>query len=207
MNTPNKLSLLRILMIPIFCVCFYWNFPYHYLVSAIIFVVAACTDFLDGYIARKYNLVTDLGKFLDAIADKVLVLTALVLIITDSNIINTLKYNIGVILGGAGVAIILARELMVSFFRMIAATKNKVIAADKMGKIKTTFQDICIGVFLVGANFPSWLVIKGVNFLNALGFALFVLSVVLTIWSGIEMVIKNKDVLKSVEVKDEQADS
>ena len=207
MNTPNKLSLLRILMIPIFCVCFYWNFPYHYLVSAIIFVVAACTDFLDGYIARKYNLVTDLGKFLDAIADKVLVLTALVLIITDSNIINTLKYNIGVILGGAGVAIILARELMVSFFRMIAATKNKVIAADKMGKIKTTFQDICIGVFLVGANFPNWLVIKGVNFLNALGFALFVLSVVLTIWSGIEMVIKNKDVLKSVEVKDEQADS
>jgi len=207
MNTPNKLSLLRILMIPIFCVCFYWNFPYHYLVSAIIFVVAACTDFLDGYIARKYNLVTDLGKFLDAIADKVLVLTALVLIITDSNIINTLKYNIGIILGGAGVAIILARELMVSFFRMIAATKNKVIAADKMGKIKTTFQDICIGVFLVGANFPNWLVIKGVNFLNVLGFALFGLSVVLTIWSGIEMVIKNKDVLKSVEVKDEQADS
>lgn len=207
MNTPNKLSLLRILMIPIFCVCFYWNFPYHYLVSAIIFVVAACTDFLDGYIARKYNLVTDLGKFLDAIADKVLVLTALVLIITDNNIINTLKYNIGVILGGAGVAIILARELMVSFFRMIAATKNKVIAADKMGKIKTTFQDICIGVFLVGANFPNWLVIKGVNFLNVLGFVLFGLSVVLTIWSGIEMVIKNKDVLKSVEVKDEQADS
>ncbi len=198
MNTPNKLSLLRILMIPIFCVCFYWNFPYHYLVSAIIFVVAACTDFLDGYIARKYNLVTDLGKFLDAIADKVLVLTALVLIITDNAIINTLKYDIGIILGGAGVAIILARELMVSFFRMIAATKNKVIAADKMGKIKTTFQDICIGVFLVGANFPNWLVVKGVNVLNVLGFVLFGLSVILTIWSGIEMVIKNKDVLKSV---------
>ena len=94
MNTPNKLSLLRILMIPIFCVCFYWNFAYNYLVSAIIFIVAACTDFLDGYIARKYNLVTDLGKFLDAIADKVLVLTALVVFLTDANIINTFKHNI-----------------------------------------------------------------------------------------------------------------
>jgi len=190
MNAPNKLSLLRILMIPIFCVCFYWGFKGHYLVSAIIFVVAACTDFLDGYIARKYNLVTDLGKFLDAIADKVLVLTALVLIITQSSIINP-------IIGGVGVSIILARELMVSFFRMIAATKNKVIAADKSGKIKTTFQDICIAVFLVGANFPNWIVVKGYNVLNVVALVLFALSVILTIYSGIEMVIKNKEVLKS----------
>ena len=87
---------------------------------------------------------------------------------------------------------------MVSFFRMIAATKNTVIAADKMGKIKTTFQDVCIAVFLIGANFPTWIVIKGYNALNILGFILFGLSVVLTIWSGIEMFIKNKSVLKSV---------
>ena len=195
MNTPNKLSLLRILMIPIFCVCFYWNFPYHYLVSAIIFVVAACTDFLDGYIARKYNLVTDLGKFLDAIADKVLVLTALVLIITDNNIINTFKYNIGVIVGGAGVAIILARELMVSFFRMIAATKSLVIAADKMGKIKTTVQDICIVVFLLSVDFFG--LTGGLySWMNIVALVLFGISVLLTVWSGIEMFIKNKGVLK-----------
>lgn len=193
MNTPNKLSLIRILMIPLLCVCFYWDFPFHYLISAIIFVVAACTDFLDGYIARKYNMVTDLGKFLDAIADKVLVLTALVLIATQGHIINP-------IIGGVGLTIILARELMVSFFRMIAATKNKVIAADKMGKIKTTFQDICIGAFLVYAEFPNWLEVGGYSLIGILAYVLFALSVILTIWSGIEMLIKNKEVLKQEEV-------
>lgn len=184
MNTPNKLSLLRILMIPLFCVFFYVTaIPYNYVWSAIIFAVAACTDFLDGYIARKYNLVTDLGKFLDAIADKVLVLTALLLIITQNHIINP-------IVGGVGVAIILARELMVSFFRMIAATKSLVIAADKMGKIKTTVQDICIVAFLLSVNFGglySWM--------NITALVLFAISVILTVWSGIEMFIKNKGVL------------
>ena len=81
--TPNQLSMVRILMIPLFCVFFYVTaIPYNYFWSAVVFTVAALTDFLDGYVARKYNLVTDLGKFLDAIADKVLVLTAFVLMLT-----------------------------------------------------------------------------------------------------------------------------
>ena len=189
MNTPNKLSLLRILMIPLFCAFFYLTvIPYNYVWAAIIFAVAACTDFLDGYIARKYNLVTDLGKFLDAIADKVLVLTALLLIITQNHIINP-------VVGGVGVAIILARELMVSFFRMIAATKSLVIAADKMGKIKTTVQDICIVVFLLSVDFFG--LTGGLySWMNIVALVLFGISVLLTVWSGIEMFIKNKGVLK-----------
>lgn len=189
MNTPNKLSLLRILMIPLFCVFFYVTaIPYNYCWSAIIFALAACTDFLDGYIARKYNLVTDLGKFLDAIADKVLVLTALMLIITQNHIINP-------IVGGVGVSIILARELMVSFFRMIAASKSLVIAADKMGKIKTAVQDVCIVAFLLSVNFFG--LTGGLyGWLNIVALVLFGISVVLTVWSGIEMFIKNKGVLK-----------
>jgi len=189
MNTPNKLSLLRILMIPLFCVFFYVTaIPYNYVWSALIFAIAACTDFLDGYIARKYNLVTDLGKFLDAIADKVLVLTALLVIITQNHIINP-------VVGGIGVAIILARELMVSFFRMIAATKSLVIAADKMGKIKTAVQDVCIVTFLLSVNFFG--LTGGIySWMNIVALVLFAISVVLTVWSGIEMFFKNKGVLK-----------
>lgn len=188
MNLPNKLTILRLLMIPIFAVVFYLSIiPYNFVISAVIFVIAALTDFLDGYIARKHNLVTDLGKFLDPIADKVLVSTALIIML--------LPYGGAVILpfyAGIAVAVILARELIVSGFRIIAASKGKVLAADKLGKIKTFLQDVAIVILLVSANVDPGLY----SVLNIVGLIMLGLATLLTIISGTECIVKNREILK-----------
>ena len=149
MNLPTKLTILRIVMIPLFVAVFFITaIPYRFLISAVIFALAAFTDFLDGYIARKYNMVTDLGKFLDPIADKVLVSTALIVMLVAGKSQPIIPFY-----GSIAVAIILARELIVSGFRMVAASKGAVLAADKSGKIKTFFQDMSIIALLVGKEF------------------------------------------------------
>ncbi len=189
MNLPNKLTILRLIMIPLFVATFYLTvLPYNYLISAIIFVLAALTDFLDGYIARKYNLVTNLGKFLDPIADKVLVSTALIVMLLPL----TNEPAILPFYGAIAVAIILARELIVSGFRIVAASSGKVLAADKSGKIKTFVQDVAVVVLLVGAEFMAGLY----STLNIVGLCLLGLATLLTIYSGIECIVKNVDVLK-----------
>ena len=188
MNLPNKLTILRLIMIPAFVAVFYITaIPFNYLISAVIFVLAAATDFLDGYIARKYNLVTDLGKFLDPIADKVLVSTALIVMLLPSGGTVILPFY-----GAIAVAIILARELIVSGFRMVAASKGAVLAADWSGKIKTTFQDVAIVVLLAGANLVPGLY----SWLNIVGLVLLALATLLTIVSGTECIVKNRAVLK-----------
>ena len=149
MNLPNKISIARIALIPVFIALYYLTMiPHSFLYATIVFAVAAFTDFLDGYIARKYNLVTDLGKFLDPIADKVLVLTAMLLMLTP-----VAGGILPAVVGGIGVSIILARELIVSSFRMVAASKKVVIAADKLGKIKTISQDIALVLLLFSKAF------------------------------------------------------
>ncbi len=186
MNLPNKLSLLRIALIPCMVIVFYMPIiPYRYIISAVIFAIAAFTDFLDGYIARKYNLVTDLGKFLDPIADKILVLSALVIMLTEPTIFGGYGDTLGKILGGVGVTIIVAREMTVSVLRMLAATKNKVLAAEKVGKIKTFATDFAIVFLLVAVN---------LEFLFTAGIVLYIISVILTVYSGIFYIVKNKDV-------------
>lgn len=195
MNLPNKLTIARIVLIPVFVVVFYLEMiPYNYLISAIVFFVAACTDFLDGYIARKEHLITNLGKFLDPIADKVLVSTALILILTVPKILNVLFFgDWGVILGGICVAVILARELIVSGFRMVAAERHLVLAADMFGKIKTTVSDVTIVVLLVSASFLD---IKAGPIAAAIGGIGLILSAILTVLSGANYLIKNRKVLK-----------
>lgn len=189
MNLPNKLTILRIIMIPLFVAFFYVTaIPYNYLISAIIFALAAFTDFLDGYIARKYNLVTNLGKFLDPIADKVLVSTALIVMLLPKTGENAIIPYYGAI----AVAIILARELIVSGFRIVAASNGKVLAADKSGKIKTFMQDICIVVLLVGADVMPGLF----TVINIVGLSILALATLLTIISGTECIVKNAEVLK-----------
>lgn len=188
MNLPTKLTILRLILIPVFvAVYFIPQIPYNFLISAIIFVLAALTDFLDGYIARKYNMVTDLGKFLDPIADKVLVSTALIIMLVPIDNVQIMPYYASIF-----VAIILARELVVSGFRMVASSKGKVIAADMSGKIKTFVQDIAIAVLLVGGDFMP----MQYSVLNLIGLALLGVATILTIISGIECVVKNKQVLK-----------
>lgn len=186
MNLPNKLTIVRILLIPIMIAVFYIpQIPYRFTISAVIFLLASFTDFLDGYIARKYNLVTDLGKFLDPIADKILVLVALVIMLTEPIIFGLYGITLGKIAGGVGVSVIVAREMTVSVLRMIAATKNKVLAAEKVGKIKTFITDVAIVLLLISVEF---------TILFNVAFILYVISVLLTIYSGTVYLIKNKDV-------------
>lgn len=181
MNLPNKLTILRILMIPVFVVLFYVTaIPINYILSAIVFTLAAATDFLDGYIARKYNMVTDFGKFLDPIADKVLVSTALIVLL---GLLHTWYVAICV-------ALIMARELIISGFRLVAAGKGMVIAADKSGKIKTFFTDVTIVVMLVAVQL-------NVEWLNWTGIAMLGVSALLTIISGVECLVKNRKVISS----------
>ena len=208
MNLPNKITLTRIFMIPVFVLFFYldvlngWNF----LIAAIIFLLAASTDALDGHIARSRGLVTNLGKFLDPIADKVLVSTAFILLLTRGAIFEVSFFEgWGLIVAGICVAVILARELIVSGFRMIAAERNLVIAADKLGKIKTTFQDASIVLILAGTAFnyvPAGMVILIV------GIFFFYICTVLTVVSGVNYIVKNKHVLRdSADSKQKQQDA
>ncbi len=188
MNLPNKLSVLRLILIPVFIAVFYVDFPYHYLVACGVFAISAFTDFLDGYLARKYNLITDLGKFLDSSADKVLVLSAMV-IICDANLLP-------LIAGGVGVVIILTREILISCLRMVSASKGLVLAADKFGKLKTLCQDVTIIAVLIAGQFTVGTI--GVV-LTWISYVLFILSVVLTIASGLNYFIRNRKTLAVIE--------
>ena len=192
MNLPNKITLSRIFLIPVFVLFFYLDvLPYHELAAAGVFVIAACTDFLDGYIARKYGLVTTMGKFLDPIADKVLVSTAFILMLTRPAVF-TVMGNWALVCAGIAVAVILGRELIVSGFRLIAAERGLVLAADKLGKIKTVTQDVSIALLLATMPFTG---MQGVLYPAAIGFSLLALATVFTVISGCNYIIANRQVL------------
>lgn len=195
MNLPNKLTISRMVMIPVFIALFYVQFTGHYFVALAVFAIACFTDLFDGKIARKYNLVTNLGKFLDPIADKVLVLSALVVMLTVPEIFTTGLGGWALIVAGCGVALILAREIIVSGFRMVAASAGMVIAADIFGKYKTTAQDIAIVILLVGAGVCELTNHIAGAIINYIGLGFFAISVVLTVMSGINYLIKNREVL------------
>ena len=196
MNLPNKLTISRMIMIPVFILFFYLNFTGHYFVAVGVFAVASLTDLLDGKIARKYNLVTNLGKFLDPIADKVLVLSALVVLLTRPAVFTLNLGDWALIAAGCGVAVILAREIIVSGFRMVAASSGTVIAADMFGKYKTTAQDIAIVVLLISAGIAEITSHIAGKIINYIGLAIFAVAVILTIISGINYLVKNREILK-----------
>ncbi len=204
MNLPNKITLARICLIPVFVAVFYCGLlsRWCFLAAAAVFLLAALTDALDGHIARSRGLVTDLGKFLDPIADKVLVSTAFILLLTVPAAFTVLPFGgWGLVVAGICVALILARELIVSGFRMIAAGKNLVLAADKLGKIKTVFQDVSIALllvalaFLAGGDFEAehTLFVAG-EIISYIGLACFALCTVLTVVSGLNYILKNNRV-------------
>ena len=199
MNLPNRITLSRIFLIPVFIVVFFLDViphGYNYIAAAAVFAVASFTDFLDGHIARKRGLVTNLGKFLDPIADKVLVSTALILmLVRGAEIFQVLWAQDWVLIAaGCCVAVILARELIVSGFRMVAATAGLVLAADKIGKFKRVFQDIAILFLLVGA--VSFGAATAGDVLNGIGLAALAVAAILTIWSGISYIVRNRAVLQ-----------
>ena len=205
MNLPNKISLSRIMLIPVFVAVFFLDgiLPFAYGVAAIIFAIAACTDFIDGKIARSRGLVTNLGKFLDPIADKVLVSTAMILILTMN---NSLFMPLGNMAKGIYTAtaicicIIMARELIISAFRQIAAANGVIMAAEKLGKYKTACQDVAIFMLILAGGIaditPIEYAVPWGIYVTWFGLALFAVATILTIWSGISYVLKNKQVLK-----------
>lgn len=170
MNTANKLTLLRILMIPAFLLVLYLGVPNANYWALFLFVLASLTDFLDGYVARHYNQITDFGKFMDPLADKMLVIAAMLWFV-----------EIGQMAGWA-LLIVIVREFAVSGLRMVAADKGTVIAAGWSGKVKTAATMVCIGVMLLPIEI--WM--------NSICVAVIVLT---TIYSGVEYFIKNGSVL------------
>lgn len=175
MNLPNKLTLLRVFMIPIFLVVlFLASEPVNRYVAVVIFIVASLTDMLDGKIARKYNLVSNFGKFMDPLADKLLVMSALVSMVALED------------LAAWVVIIILAREFAITGFRTLAMEANIVMAASWWGKVKTTTQMIMIPVVLLQLPFSCMPVVENI---------LVALAVFFTIFSGADYMIKNKQVL------------
>ena len=193
-NLPNILTIIRILLIPVILIVamiesigtnflqtdLFLGVSLGNLIIAIIFAVASITDFLDGKIARKYNLVTDFGKFLDPLADKLLVCSTLIYLIEIG------KFNFFGIKFGFVVTLIIAREFAVTGLRLLAASKNgQVMAAKMLGKCKTCVQMVTIIVLLLNSF----------N-VEVLGFVLVMLSLALTIISGVDYFVKSKDVFK-----------
>ena len=150
------------------------------------FAVASFTDFLDGHIARKHNLVTDFGKFMDPLADKLLVMTALIILLEQGKL-NILGIGLGFV-----VIIILAREFMVTGIRLIAVQNQKVIAASKLGKAKTVTQIIMIIVLLFDFSFSS-----SFDFADVIKLVVILVPFILTVVSGIDYFWKNKEIILS----------
>ena len=189
MNLPNKLSCLRIILVPVMAVVFLLNFAYAPLVAVVVFALAAFTDFLDGKIARKYNMVTDLGKLLDPIADKLLVLFALFLVVEA----NLIPVGFGAFCGG----IIIGRELLISAVRQIAASKGVIIQANIYGKIKTFVQDIALPMLMLCKMESTIVEIFSQSFFNVYQIASWSLvgvATILTLVSGVVYLVQNKHV-------------
>ncbi|MEF9934977.1 MAG: CDP-diacylglycerol--glycerol-3-phosphate 3-phosphatidyltransferase [Clostridium sp.] len=170
MNLANKITTFRIILIPLFLVLIYCNFKYHTLVATSIFIFAAFTDWLDGYIARSRNQVTKFGKFLDPLADKLMVIAALISLVELNRV------------DGWIVMVIIARELIITGLRAVAASDGIVIAASKWGKFKTVTQMVAVVASLV--NMPYYNV-------------LVVIALITTVISGVDYIIKNKQVLNT----------
>ena len=195
MNLPNKITVARMLLIPIMIIVPYLGFnnilfgsvTIGSFITLIIFLIASSTDFLDGYLARKNNLVTTFGKFLDPIADKLLVLSALIMLVEQ-----------GIIPGWIPI-IIAAREFIVSGIRMLAAGDGKVIAASWYGKVKTVSQMVAISLAFLSTNtfmqFTSVEMSTGTLILNILMSLAMIVAVLTTILSGVDYFMKSKDIV------------
>lgn len=177
MNLANKITIFRVFLVPVFMLVLYSNIPYSTYIAAAVFIFASLTDTLDGYIARSRNMITDFGKFIDPLADKMLVSAALISLV-----------ELGKIPGWV-VVIIIAREFTITGFRVIAASGGITIAASSLGKIKTVTQLMAIILLLIN-NYPF----------NLIGFPfdiiMLYISLFFTVLSGVDYIYKNKSALK-----------
>ena len=201
-NVPNILTVIRMLMIPILIVLFFVEFEGHRLAAALVYFFACLTDFFDGYLARKNNLVSNFGKFIDPIADKMIIACSLVAICVADPVLAAYGGHLYVepssthkIIIAVCTMLILSRELMISVFRTIAADKKVVLAADMLGKFKTLVQMMALFALLPVADFVVWNPLAGIVFFYG-GLILLVLATVLTVVSGVHYIVKNRQVLE-----------
>ena len=171
MNTANKLTVLRILMIPAMMIVLYIGFPHSNIVAMGIFIAAGLTDIADGYIARNKGQITDFGKFLDPLADKILVLAAMLWFVEQ-----------GTFPAWAAI-IVISREFLVTALRLLAIAQKRVMAAELSGKIKTLVTMICLTIMFLPLR--TWAIYVCVAAI-----------LVTTVYSGIDYFIRNKDILK-----------
>lgn len=215
MNLPNKLTILRILLVPLIIAATLIQFPFHFTVAGLLFGAAAITDAFDGKIARRDNLITDFGKFADPLADKILVISVLVCFV-----------KLG-LCGAVPLIIIVFREFAVTSVRLVASAKGKVIAANMWGKVKTVTQIIAIvavfvfmtamdiiSIIIIGHAVPSTIFTTGMftalndtryftlsvcfNVFNIIGQALMWIVAIITVISGIKYLVDNKEVISDM---------
>lgn len=177
MNLANKLTMIRMILVPVFLIFSLVDTMTGHIIALSIFVIASLTDKLDGYIARKYNQITDFGKFMDPLADKLLVTCALIILV-EKNIFPSWI-----------VVVIIAREFIVSGLRTLAASQGVVIAASQWGKLKTVLQMTAIIMALLS-------LIVSASWLKVLTTITIYLAVIATIFSGVDYFVKGKHVLK-----------
>lgn len=183
MNLPNKLTLGRVVIVPFFILAYLTGY---YAVALILFCAASVTDYFDGMLARKNNMVTNFGKIMDPLADKILVYSALCLFI-ESGIIQAWM-----------LIIILAREFAIAGMRTVAASEGRVLAAGMSGKIKTVLQMAAVIVFLLGLSLgyrdPAMTGGAAAQTVMTIGNIVFYTALIMTVYSGCEYIIKNKDI-------------
>ncbi|MGI6727742.1 MAG: CDP-diacylglycerol--glycerol-3-phosphate 3-phosphatidyltransferase [Anaerovoracaceae bacterium] len=175
MNLPNQLTILRVILIPAFIIVLMNGYYY---TSAVIFIIASATDALDGHLARKHNLITNFGKIMDPLADKLLVTSALICLVELGHV------------AGWMVIVILAREFIITGLRAVAAGEGIVIAAGKSGKIKTVLQMVALSIILL-KNWPFSIITD-----LPIGNYVLWIAVFMTIYSGAEYIIQNKQVFR-----------
>lgn len=176
MNLPNKLTLIRVFLVPVFVIFMMVPIPAGRWIALAIFIIASLTDTADGYIARKYNLVTDFGKFMDPLADKLLVCAAMICLV------NTRQLPAWIVI------VIISREFIISGFRLIAVENGVVIAASWWGKIKTVVQMVMICALLINAQALWFRVLEQILIYAAL---------ILTVVSLVDYLMKNKNVINT----------
>ena len=175
MTTANKLTVARVFLIPVFLLVYYGGFSGSRYAALAVFILASLTDLLDGYIARHYHQISDFGKFMDPLADKCLVVTALSVFVAEGTLAAWI------------LVAVLVREFAVSGMRLIAVEKGRVIAAGRSGKVKTASTMVCICLILFGIPKRLNLVCQAVILLT-------------TVFSGVEYFVKNRDVFREEEI-------
>lgn len=191
MNLPNKLTVFRIILTPIFLLFLIWDsLPHSFLIGLVLFIVASLTDMLDGKIARKYNLITDFGKFLDPLADKMLTFAAFIGFMKLEVCMNQTAWSWFLM-------IVLAREFLVTSFRLIASGKGVVVAADIWGKAKTVSQMLSIILILFVEELKSRINFSttAVTAMTVVGIVLVWITALLTVISGVNYIVSNKNLL------------